>query len=551
VAAERAVTARLTAACAAGDPRRQRCDLVNLYHGGRYNLYRYHRFQDARLVFVPEKDIAFFGGDPDNFNFPRYDLDMAVLRAYEDGKPARIADFFQLNPAGAAAGELVFVTGHPGGTNRQLTLAELAVERDIGVTDRLLTLAELRGMLTEYGKTSAEAARVSATDLFSVENSYKALVGRLAALQDPALWQAKEKEEAQLQGWLRQHAETGATEDPWQAIAAAQATFRQIHTDLKSFEQAMAFKGRYFQLARILVRGAAQRAKPNGERFAEFNDAALPRREQLLFSRAPIYPDYEQVKLAWSLTKLRQWLGADDLRVRAVLGQASPEQVAQRLVSGTRLGDVAYRHRLWQGGAAAITASDDPMIQLARLVEPYALAVRKRYEEDVDAVVRRNTDRISAARFAMLGTGTYPDATFTLRLSYGDVRGWREGGRDIPPFTDFAGLYERATGAAPFALPPSWLAARERLAPGQPFNFVTTNDIIGGNSGSPVINRRREVVGLIFDGNLPSLGGDYWYDGKMNRAVAVHAGAIVGALRDVYGASDLVGELLGRQPAAQ
>lgn len=542
VKAERAITARLTAACAAGNPQRQRCDLVNLYHGGRYHLYRYHRFQDARLVFVPEKDIASFGGDPDNFNFPRYGLDMALLRAYEEGKPATIKDFFKFSGAGAAAGELVFVTGHPGGTDRQLTLAELAAKRDLDVTGRLVKLAELRGLLTEYGKTSVEAARVSASDLFSVENSYKALMGRLKALQNPALWEAKRQEEKRLQAWVRKH--DGKSGDFWQAIAAAQATLRQIETDFDALERAQGFRSRYFTLARILVRGADQRAKPDGERFAEFTDSALPRQEQLLFSSAPIYPDYEQAKLTWSLTKLRESLGSDDSRVRSVLGRMSPEQLARRLIAGTRLADVEYRHQLWIGGQAAIAASDDPMIVLARQVEPHALSVRKRYEEDVEAVVRKNTERISAARFAMEGTGTYPDATFTLRLSYGDVRGWKESARDIGPFTNFGGLYERATGVEPFALPESWLKAQSKLAPQQAFNFVTTNDIIGGNSGSPVINRRREVVGLIFDGNLPSLSGDYWYDLLTNRAVAVDSGAIIKALQEVYDAAELTREVL-------
>lgn len=541
VKAQRAVTARLTAACAAGDPLRQRCDLVDLYHGGRYHLYRYHRFQDARLVFVPEKDIAFFGGDPDNFNFPRYDLDMALLRAYENGKPAAVKDFFKFSGAGATAGELVFVTGHPGGTDRQLTLAELAAKRDLDVTDRLVKLAEIRGLLTEYGKTSAEAARVSASDLFSVENSYKALTGRLKTLQDPALWAAKQKEEKRLQAWVRKH--EGKDGNFWQAIAAAQATWRQIETDFDTLERAQGFRSRYFTLARILVRGADQRAKPDGERFAEFTDSALPRQEQLLFSRAPVYPDYEQAKLTWSLTKFRELLGADDRRVTSVLGRMSPEQFARRLVAGTRLADVEYRRQLWTGGQAAIAASDDPMIILARQVEPHALAVRKRYEEDVEAVVRKNTERISAARFAMAGTGTYPDATFTLRLSYGEVRGWSEGGRDVAAFTNFGGVYERATGVEPFVLPESWIKARSKLAPQQAFNFVTTNDIIGGNSGSPVINRKREVVGLIFDGNLPSLGGDYWYDPHLNRAVAVDSGAIIKALQQVYDAGELVREI--------
>jgi len=545
VRAERAVTAKLTSACAAGDAQRTRCDVVDLYHGGRYHLYRYHRFQDVRLVFVPEKDIAFFGGDPDNFNFPRYDLDMALLRAYEDGKPAAIKDYFPVNPAGARAGELVFVTGHPGHTDRQLTRDQLELLRDIGLTDRLIRLAEMRGMLTQYGRSSAEAARVSTTDLFGVENSFKAFTGELQTLQDPAFWRAKNAEETQLQAWYRKHPDNKGG-NPWQAIAAADQTYRGFATEYRVLEGAGGFWSQYFAYARTLVRGASQRAKPNAERFREYSDAALPRQEQLLFSTAPIYPDYERVKLGWSLGKLRELLGADDPRVKAILGRDSPQQVADRVIAGTKLGDVELRRKLWQGGQAAVDANDDPMIRLARMVEPDALAVRKRFEDDVESVIRKNTERIAAARFAMSGTGVYPDATFTLRLSYGDVRGWDEHGHTVAPFTTYGGAFERATGVDPFALPPSWLAAKPKLDMAQRLNFVTTNDIIGGNSGSPVINRNREIVGLIFDGNIQSLGGDFWYDIATNRAVAVHAGAIIDALQNIYGAGDLAKEMLGR-----
>jgi hypothetical protein len=545
VHAERAVTAKLTSACAAGDPQRTRCDVVNLYHGGRYNLYRYHRFQDVRLVFVPEEDVAFFGGDPDNFNFPRYDLDMALVRAYEDGKPAVVKDYFPVNPAGAQAGELVFVTGHPGHTDRQLTRDQLELQRDIGETQRLIRLAEMRGLLTQYGKSSPEAARISTNDLFGVENSFKALTGQLQTLQDPAFWRAKNAEEKQLQAWFKTHPDKLGG-DPWQAIATADDEFRGIATEFRILEGAGGFWSQHFSLARTLVRGASQRAKPNTERFSEFSDSALPRQEQLLFSPAPIYPDYERVKLGWSLGKLRELLGADDPRVKKILGRESPQQVADRVVAGTHLSDIEVRRKLWSGGQAAIDASDDPMILLAKEVEPDALALRKRYENDVESVIRKNTERIAATRFAMSGTGVYPDATFTLRLSYGDVRGWQEHGHAIPPFTNYAGAFERATGVDPFVLPPSWLAAKPTLRMDQRMNFVTTNDIIGGNSGSPIINQKREIVGLIFDGNLPSLGGDFWYDISVNRAVAVHAGAIVDALENIYGAGDLANEMLGR-----
>ena len=545
VRAERAVTAKLTSACAAGDAQRTRCDVVDLYHGGRYHLYRYHRYQDVRLVFVPERDIAFFGGDPDNFNFPRYDLDMALLRAYEDGKPAVIKDYFPVNPAGAAEGELVFVTGHPGDTARQLTRAQLELKRDIGETQSLIRLAEMRGLLTQYGRSSAESTRVSTTDLFGIENSFKALTGQLQTLQDPVFWRTKEAEEGRLRAWFGRHGD-GHSGDPWRAIAAACDDFRGFATEFKVFEGSDGPWSEYFALARTLVRGAAQRAKPNGERFAEFSDAALPAVEQRLFTPAPIYPDYDRLKLAWSLGKVRELLGADDARVKDMLGRESPQQVADRLVAGTHLGDIDFRRKLWDGGTAAIEASDDPMILLARQIEPQALALRKRYEENVESVIRSNTERIAAARFAMSGTAVYPDATFTLRLSYGDVRGWQDHGRAIPPFTTYAGLFDRATGVEPFVLPPTWLAARSKLHLEQRLNFVTTNDIIGGNSGSPVFNRKQEIVGLIFDTNLPGLGGDFWYDISVNRGVAVHAGAIVDALQNIYGADNLLKEMLGR-----
>jgi len=543
VQAERAITAKLTAECSAGDPKTTRCDVVDLYHGGQYHLYRYHRFQDVRLAFAPEGAIAHFGGDPDNFNFPRYALDAALLRAYENGKPAVVRDYFKVNPAGAGEGELVFVTGHPGHTDRQLTIAQLEARRDLDLTQGLLVMAEKRGVLTEYRHVSPEASRLATSDLYGIENGFKALNGQLRTLQDPAFWQAKRKEEEALRSALKKLPNQG--EDPFQAIATATATYRGLYNEYRTYEGRHPFWSRYVLLARLLVRGTAERAKPDAERLPEFSAAALPRQEQLLFSAAPIDPAYEKLKLTWALTKLREWLGTDDPRVQAVLGKSSPEQLAARLAT-TRLGDPAFRRALWQGGAAAIAASDDPMIVFARTVEPHALAVRKRVEAEVDAVIRRQTERLAAARFALSGTNTYPDATFTLRLSYGEVRGWQEGSRGVPAMTRIDGTYTRATDAEPYVLPASWIKSRPLLNPAQPFNMATTNDIIGGNSGSPVINRKLEVVGLAFDGNIHSLGGDYWYDPRLNRAVAVHSGAIVEALEKIYGGSALAKEMLGQ-----
>jgi hypothetical protein len=545
--AKNAVEAKLSSACVGAERETARCDVVDLYHGGRYHLYRYHRFQDVRLVWVPEQAIAFFGGDPDNFNFPRYDLDIALLRAYEDGRPARPKDFFPFSRAGAEAGEMVFVSGHPGTTQRQLTMSELETFRDLRLIGGLLRLAEERGILEQYSKLGREAARIAENDLFGIENSYKAYVGELKALLDPALTKQKQKEESELRAFVAsQPALRAGVGGAWEAIEKAQQVYRDIEAQYSSIEGARAFAGRYFTHARRLVRGADERAKPNADRLPEFTDSQLPEVEQRLFSTAPIYPEYESVRLGWSLTKMRELLGADDPFVRMVLGRKSPDQLAAEWVAGTRLGDPALRKALWTGGKEAIARSDDPFIKLALAVDPAARAIRKRYEREVEAVVLKNTELIAQARFARDGTSAYPDATFTLRLSYGEVAGWSEGGRKIAPFTDFAGAFARETGADPFALPESWRAAKGRLDPAQRFNFVTDNDIIGGNSGSPMINRAGEIVGLIFDGNIHSLGGAFWFDPRTNRAVAVHSGAILESLAKVYGASDLVREITGQ-----
>jgi len=545
--AKNAVEAKLSSACVGAERETARCDVVDLYHGGLYHLYRYRRFQDVRLAWAPELAIAFFGGDPDNFNFPRYDLDIALLRVYENGKPARLKDFFPFSKAGAEAGEMVFVSGHPGSTQRQLTMSELETFRDVRLIGSLLRLAEERGILEQYGKLGPEAARIAENDLFGIENGYKALVGELKALLDPALVKHKQKEENELRAFVAsQPALRSRVGGAWDAIEKAQQVYREIEAQYSAIEQARAFAGRHFGYARTLARGAEERAKPNADRLPEFNDSRLPELEQRLFSTAPIYPEYERMRLGWSLTKMRELLGADDPFVRLVLGRKSPEQLAAEWVAGTRLGDPAMRRALWNGDREAIAKSDDPFIKLALAVDPAARAIRKHYEREVESVVQKNTESIAQARFAQQGTSAYPDATFTLRLSYGEVVGWNERGKEIPPFTDFAGAFARDTGVDPFALPASWRAAKGKLNLAQRFNFVTNNDIIGGNSGSPMINRNGEIVGLIFDGNIHSLGGAFWFDGRKNRAVAVHSGAILESLNKVYGADDLVREITGQ-----
>lgn len=547
--AQKAEKARLEAECAGTDKDRSRCEVVELYHGGQYHLYRYHRFQDVRLAFAPELAIAFFGGDPDNFNFPRYDLDMALLRVYEGGKPAAVKDFFPFKPEGLQEGELSFVTGHPGSTQRQLTVAQLELLRDVALPQRLFLASEYRGLLHRYRQEGEEQGRIAQADLFSTENSIKARKGMLEALQDPEVFAFKRKEEAALRAYVGKNAKLKAQYgDAWDSVAKAQTTLRNIYWPYRMVEVGNGFSSDHFAIARTLVRGGEERAKPNAERLAEFGDARLPQVQQGLFSSAPIYPEYEQVKLAFSLTKLREYLGPDHPVVKTVLGKESPEAVAKRLVEGTKLSDVDARKKLWEGGKAAVDASKDPFIALVKAVDGEARALRKTYETEVKAVEDQNAEKIAAVRFAMQGASVYPDATFTLRLSYGEVKGWEEKGKPVAPFTTVAGAFDRHTGFDPFALPDSWFKARDQgaLKLDQRFNFVTTNDIIGGNSGSPLINKDAQVVGLAFDGNIHSLGGAYWFDERVNRTVAVHSGAIVEALRTIYGAGFLADELTGK-----
>lgn len=545
--ARRATQSAIEAECAGEDRNSVRCDVVDLYQGGVQHLYRYTRFQDVRLAFAPEFAAGFFGGDPDNFNFPRYNLDMGLLRVYEDGKPVELADFFPLSPDGAAEGELVMITGHPGSTQRLLTVAQLEALRDKSLIDRLLNLAEMRGLLQQFGALGEEQARQAQNDLFGVENGFKALRGRLSTLNDPAVFEAKRTEEAALKAFvaadLKLSEEIG---DPWAAIAEATRISREIETAHGMLEGAGGFRTGYFGLARTLVRGAEERAKPNAERLREFGDAGLPRVEQGLFAERPLYPDFEIVKLGWSLSKLREELGTDHPVVRQVLGKDTPQALAERVIRGTRLGDVAVRRALWEGGADALAKSDDPMIALARAVDPAARELRARFEREVQAVTQQAAEKVARVRFAKFGTGVYPDATFSLRLSYGAVQGWDYNGDTVPAMTQIRGLYERATGADPYKLAPSWETSRAALDLGLPMNFVSTNDIIGGNSGSPVINAKAEVVGLVFDGNIHSLGGAFWYDPRINRAVSVHSAVMIEALRKVYGANHLADEILKR-----
>ncbi len=522
-----------------------RCNVVTLHRGGRYDLYRYQRYQDVRMVFAPEFAIAFFGGDPDNFMFPRYDLDMAIVRVYDGGKPLQAKHHLTWNAAGPKDGDVVFVSGHPGGTDRQLTMAELEYQRDVQMPAVIAMLSELRGAITVYQTRGTEQKRVSSSLLFGVENSLKAYKGERSALADREFYGRKGAAEAAFQKQLAADPKVGpAALQAYADIQRAEDLLRNVRDEVNGVMGASGFMTEYFKIARTLVRGGDERPKASELRLREYQDAQLPAVTLSLFSPAPIDDDFETFKLTWSLTKLRENLGTDHPFVKKVLGKESPAEVARRLVSGTKLRDVAVRKQLWEGGKGAVDGSQDPMIVLARAIDPDSRAVRLMYEDEIESVVKKGSEAIARARLAIEGTSGAPDATFTLRLSYGTVKGWTEGKKVIPPFTDFAGAFERETGREPYALPRSWLDAKPRLDLQVPFNFVATTDIIGGNSGSPVVDRDGRLVGLVFDGNIWSMGGNYGFDEKVNRTVAVDTAAIIQALDRIYGATRVLEELV-------
>jgi hypothetical protein len=525
-------------------------DVVTLYQGGVYNLYRYKKYTDVRLVMAPEQQVAFYGGDPDNFEYPRFDLDMCFFRVYENDKPAKIEHFLKWSKAGAADDELVFVSGHPGRTDRQNTVAELEYLRDIGFPYLMQRLNRLEVLLAAFSGRSEENARQAKEMFFGVQNSRKARVGGLAALLDPSLMEKKQYAEKKLQDFVNNDEKFKAARTAWERIAKAETARGKIARRYALLEGAGGFNSELFSLARTLVRAAEEQPKKNPDRLREFRESNKDSLEQQLFTKAPIYNDFETVKLADSLTFLAGELGYSSALVQKVLAGKSPNERAHQLVAGTRLKDVDERKKLYSGGTAAIDASDDPMIQLAKMVDPVSRALRKTMETEVDEVKRSAHSEIAKANFALEGTSTYPDATFTLRLSFGPVKGYEENGKKVPFQTTFAGLYQRSAengNRTPFDLPPRWVERKDRLDLSVPLNFVCTADIIGGNSGSPVVNRDAEVVGLIFDGNIQSLALDFAYSEDQARAVAVHSAGIVEALRKVYDAGSLADELVSGQ----
>jgi hypothetical protein len=526
-----------------------RSDVVTLFQGGRYHLYRYKKYTDVRLVFAPEKDIAFFGGDPDNFEYPRYDLDICFFRVYENDKPIKPPHHLAWSKAGATDDELIFVAGHPGKTDRLNTVAHLEFLRDKVFPLQLNNLRRREVLLRTYSDRGLENARRAQDELFSYQNSRKARLGGLGGLQDPAIMDAKRKAEKSLQQAVAVDPKQRDARGAWDEVATALGDWDRMYTDHELWERGTAFNSELFVIARMLVRMAEETAKPNADRLREYAEAGLDSLKQQLFSEAPIYPDLETVKLADSLGYMLERAGANDSLARQVLSGNSPQQRAADLVNGTKLADVKFRKQLAAAGKSAIETSDDPMIALARMVDGPARKVRKNYEDKVEEPLRQAYAKIAKARFAIEGDNTYPDATFTLRLAFGQVKGYEVDGKPQPPWTTMGRTFAHAAehgNVPPFELPASWKQHKDKIGSDTPFNFVSTADIIGGNSGSPVVNRAGEVVGIIFDGNIQSLVLDFVYTDKVSRAISVHSASIVEALRKIYDANALADELTGK-----
>ena len=558
---EQASTARGSAIAAiekeSKDKTGLRSDVVTLYQGGAYHLYRYKRYDDVRLVFAPEQQMAFFGGDPDNFEYPRYDLDICMFRVYENGQPAKIEHFLKWNVNGPGDGELIFVSGSPGKTDRQLTLDELADSRDRYLPYVLRMFNQREVLELAYSARSFENARKAREDLFGTQNNRKRYDGYLAGLLDPEIWSQLKAREQKLRDTIARDPKLKSTAAAYDRIKHAQAEIAKNAPVYDYLEQERpvtigyrgprALTGDLFKYARLLTRTIDERAKPNGERIPQFRDSARESLELDLFSSEPIYDDYEILRLTDSLTDFVSRFGENDPMVQKVLAGKSPHVRAVELVTGTKMKDAAVRKDLYGKDAAALQAAHDPMLDLARLIDAPARAARKIYETQQEIKKQAYSD-IAKARFAIEGTGSYPDATFTLRLSYGTVRGYEQDGKQIPAFTDFAGLYQRSAehdNNPPFDLPQRWIDKKASLNLATKFDFVSDADIIGGNSGSPVVNKANEFVGIIFDGNIQSLVLDGIYTDTQARAVSVDSAAITEALRKVYDAGALADELEG------
>lgn len=549
-----------TEAC--GNDPKIRCQVVSLYRGGQFKLYKYRKYSDVRLAWAPEDRAATFGGDLDNFSFPRFAIDAAFIRLYEDGKPVETPIHFAWNADKPTEGEAVFITGNPGATQRLLTMDQLATIRDVVLPLDQLIASELRGRLIRYSEEGEDQAFIAMDPIVGVENTYKRGLGRMRALTDAQFIQAKaaaeidfmQREASRAAGKAADEAAEGRPvtpyASPWATLTAVQPIARELYAPTALLEggtglgtTSVAGGSQLFQWAKAIVRGAQERAKPSDQRLAEFADSRLPGVESGLFAERPTYPELEQIRLEWWLSKTREWLTVDSPYVRTLLGKESPEELSVRVVSGTRLADPAVRRALWTGGLAAVQASDDPMIQYVLSIDADARAVRTEWENKVKAPTDRASEQLAAARFAAYGDAVYPDATGTLRLTYGKVEGSDVPGQRFGAFTTFAGLWDRATGAEPFKVAPKLMAAKDRIDPNAVMDMAVSTDTIGGSSGSPAVNARGEIIGANFDSTVLTQRNAYGYDRNTNRSVIVTTQAVTVALRDVYGMDHLLTEL--------
>jgi hypothetical protein len=524
--------------------------VVTLYAGGMYHLYKYKLYNDIRLVFAPEYLAAFFGGDQDNFTYPRFDLDICLFRIYENGQPFKSDNYIKWSTKGIREGDLLLCSGHPGSTGRLLTTAQLEFLRDTGYPFTIANYKRRQAYMHEYSRKGGEQARVALRNLFGIENSLKATIGYQSGLLDASLMAKKLKDEQALRAAVAKDADLekqfgGA----WDELAAAEKAYASFYKPMVFFERANGFYTTYFTIARNLVRLAMEKPKPNADRLREYREAGLPSVERGILSPAPIYDEFETLKLSDSLAQLQEELG-DWQETKWILGGRPPQDVARELIVGTKLKDVSVRKKLMDGGLEAIYQCQDPMIKLALLVDPVSRGLRARYEKEVDAVETRNGARIAQAMFKLEGTSIPPDATGSLRLSFGVVKSYVESGKKIPYETTFAGLYERSRKAGnkdPYELPESFLKKKAAVSLATPIDFVSTCDSIGGNSGSPVVNRKGEFVGVLFDGNIQSLPTRFVYEDTISRSVMVHGQGIIEALLKIYGANPLVDEILGKR----
>jgi hypothetical protein len=522
-----------------------RGEVVTLYGGSRHVLYRYKEYADVRLVFVPELQAAFFGGDYDNFTYPRYDLDLAFLRAYEDGKPANVSHFLATNAAGAKAGDLVFVSGHPGSTDRLQTYAMLEYLRDLVLPDRLTRLKERRELLNAYSKRGPEQARRARTYLYFIENSIKSAEGEFGGLKDPSLMATKKAAETALRAAVAKDPSISSAQKAWPEIDAAMVWAR-AHEKERAYKTELGRRGLLGKALEIL-RYSEEAPKPDNDRLPDFHEADLPELVRDLQTPSPIFKDLEEVVLTYELQRLLDGLGAGDPLVKALLGGQSPAAAARRALEGSKLDDAALRKELMKDKGRAVAKCKDPLLELARLADPIMRETQKQFRERVDAVQDQSLTQIAQAAFAVYGTDTYPDATGTLRLAFGKVAGYPFATTLVPPFTTYYGLFDRAYSfgnEGDFKLPSKTEAAKERIDPMVPLNFVCTADITGGNSGSPVVDREGRLVGLVFDGNMQSHPNTFVYDEKQARCVAVDIRGILEALRKIYGANRLADEMV-------